>query len=131
MNDAFAHRVLQVVASIPYGRATSYGEVATLAGSPRAARAVGTVLRISSTVLTPWHRVVNAGRRVSFCSDVERATMQVRLLEAEGVRFDGAGTIDASCWWNGDGAVSFVAAPQAIDLPFDGSFGRRRSPRTR
>lgn len=42
---SFSQRVFHVVAAIPYGKITTYGEVARLAGSPRAARQVGGVLR--------------------------------------------------------------------------------------
>ena len=37
-HDTFAQRVYQIVAAIPEGCVTTYGEVARLAGSPRAAR---------------------------------------------------------------------------------------------
>lgn len=57
----FAARVLAVVRRIPAGRVATYGDVATLAGAPGAARAVGTVLRGCSDGATPCHRVVGAG----------------------------------------------------------------------
>jgi len=44
-HDTFPQRVWQIVASIPEGTVTTYGEVARLAGSPRAARQVGGVLK--------------------------------------------------------------------------------------
>lgn len=36
--DSFPQRVWQIVAAIPEGYVTTYGDVAKLAGSPRAAR---------------------------------------------------------------------------------------------
>jgi O-6-methylguanine DNA methyltransferase len=57
----FAARVLAVVRRIPAGRVATYGDVATLAGAPGAARAVGTVLRGCGDGATPCHRVVGAG----------------------------------------------------------------------
>jgi methylated-DNA-protein-cysteine methyltransferase-like protein len=57
----FRARVLAIVRRIPRGRVTTYGEVAALAGAPRAARAVGTVLRECRDGATPCHRVVGAG----------------------------------------------------------------------
>jgi O-6-methylguanine DNA methyltransferase len=57
----FAARVLAVVRRIPAGRVATYGDVATLAGAPGAARAVGTVLRGCRDGATPCHRVVGAG----------------------------------------------------------------------
>ncbi|EKM6354523.1 MGMT family protein, partial [Cronobacter sakazakii] len=44
-HDTFPQRVYQIVAAIPEGCVTTYGEVARLAGSPRAARQVGGVLK--------------------------------------------------------------------------------------
>ena len=58
---SFAARVLAVVRRIPAGRVATYGDVAALAGAPRAARAVGTVLRGCGDGATPCHRVVGAG----------------------------------------------------------------------
>ncbi|GAA4498408.1 MGMT family protein [Pseudaeromonas paramecii] len=80
----FAQRVYQVVAAIPYGRVTTYGQVARLAGSPRAARQVGGLLcRLPEGSRLPWHRVIN---RFGLCSlqgeDLQR---QLALLQAEGV----------------------------------------------
>lgn len=43
--DSFPQRVWQIVAAIPEGYVTTYGDVAKLAGSPRAARQVGGVLK--------------------------------------------------------------------------------------
>jgi alkylated DNA nucleotide flippase Atl1 len=56
---AFADDVLEVVDSIPPGQVLSYGDVAALLGS-RAARAVGTTLRMSGGS-HPWWRVVRSG----------------------------------------------------------------------
>lgn len=44
-HDTFPQRVWQIVASIPEGCVATYGDVAQLAGSPRAARQVGGVLK--------------------------------------------------------------------------------------
>lgn len=56
----FRERVLQVVRHIPKGKIMSYGEVARLAGSPRAARAVGTIMSQNYDPSVPCHRVVHA-----------------------------------------------------------------------
>jgi O-6-methylguanine DNA methyltransferase len=53
--------VLSVVRRIPAGRVATYGDVATLAGAPRAARAVGTVMRECRDPAVPCHRVIAAG----------------------------------------------------------------------
>ena len=58
----FRRRVLEVVATIPYGELWTYGDVAGMAGSPRAARAAGTALAgCPIELFVPCHRVVHAG----------------------------------------------------------------------
>lgn len=110
----FAERVLAIVRAVPEGKITSYGVVATYAGSPRAARAVGTVLRtrVGPTSDVPWQRVVNAAGRISFRGDTGRAWLQRQLLEAEGVCFGADDAIDLSRFaWDGKGAPTFFDAP--------------------
>jgi methylated-DNA-protein-cysteine methyltransferase-like protein len=81
-------RVWQVVAAIPAGRVATYGQVAQLAGVPRGARFVGTVLRdLPRDSRLPWHRVLNASGRLSV--DPLTAGEQRDRLEAEGVAFIG------------------------------------------
>lgn len=46
---------------MPVGRVTTYGTVARLAGKPRAARAVGNIMREAKHAGLPYHRVVAAG----------------------------------------------------------------------
>lgn len=60
-STGFYRRALEVTAAIPYGRTRSYTGVATAAGSPRAARAVGTAMATNPVALiVPCHRVVRA-----------------------------------------------------------------------
>ena len=81
-------RVWQVVAAIPPGTVSTYGWVAALAGVPRGARFVGTVLRdLPAGSRLPWHRVLNASGRLSV--DPVTANEQRERLEAEGVSFVG------------------------------------------
>jgi len=61
MASDFRARVLAVVRRIPAGRVATYGDVAFLAGTPRAARAVGTVMRRCRDPRVPCHRVIAAG----------------------------------------------------------------------
>ncbi len=62
VGSAFSRRVLAAVATIPYGELWTYGDVAGMAGSPRAARAAGSALASCPTELfVPCHRVVHAG----------------------------------------------------------------------
>ena len=78
----FAARVLAVVRRIPAGRVATYGDVAALAGHPRAWRAVGTIMRTCRSPTVPCHRVVAAGGRVGGYSDPWRKR---QLLQEEGI----------------------------------------------
>ena len=61
VSSDFRARVLSVVRRVPAGRVITYGDVAALAGAPRAARAVGTVMRKCRDPRVPCHRVIAAG----------------------------------------------------------------------
>lgn len=57
---SFAERVRAIVRQIPRGSTLTYGEVAALAGSPGAARAVGQIMARNYDPSVPCHRVVRA-----------------------------------------------------------------------
>jgi O-6-methylguanine DNA methyltransferase len=82
VSGSFEARVLAVVRRIPVGRVATYGDVAELAGRPRAWRAVGTIMRTCRSPTVPCHRVVAAGGRLGGYSDPLRKR---QLLRAEGV----------------------------------------------
>ena len=88
-------RIYAVVRRIPKGRVATYGQVAELAGLPRAARQVGyamAALRPGERI--PWQRVINARGEVSARAEPGADALQRTLLEHEGVRFDARGRID-------------------------------------
>jgi len=87
-SDLFSHRVLSVVRRIPPGRVASYGEVARLAGRPRAARAVGNIMRGCDRADVPCHRVIAAGGRLGGYGGSE--VLKRSLLVAEGVVVSGS-----------------------------------------
>ena len=78
----FARRVLLVLRRIPAGRVTTYGDVARLAGTPGAARAVGNVLRTAGEPGLPYHRVVASGGQVGGYG--RDPALKRALLTAEG-----------------------------------------------
>jgi O-6-methylguanine DNA methyltransferase len=82
--DPFRRRVLAVVARIPVGRVTTYGDVARLAGAPRAARAVGNVLREARVAGLPYHRVIAAGGKLGGYGG--QLGLKRSLLVAEGLQ---------------------------------------------
>jgi len=86
--------ILAAVRRIPRGKVCTYGNVAEVAGLPRRARLVGTVLRQTPAARgLPWYRVINAGGRISFPVGSDAYARQRHKLEAEGVVFVG-GRVD-------------------------------------
>lgn len=86
--------ILDAVRRIPRGRVCTYGDVADVAGLPRRARLVGTVLRQSPASRDlPWFRVINASGRISFPVGSDAYARQRRKLAAEGIELVG-GRID-------------------------------------
>ncbi|MET0225771.1 MAG: MGMT family protein, partial [Dokdonella sp.] len=78
--------IRRVIASIPPGRVTSYGEIAARAGWPGRARLVGRVLGEAPAELAlPWHRVLRADGRSAFAPGSRGFREQVRRLAGEGV----------------------------------------------
>ncbi|WP_058962376.1 MGMT family protein [Type-E symbiont of Plautia stali] len=95
MNDTsnFSERVWQIIAAIPRGKVTTYGDIALLAGSPRAARQVGGVLRrLPEGSKLPWFRVISRHGRISLQGD--DLFRQRDALEAEGIEVSDAGEIE-------------------------------------
>jgi alkylated DNA nucleotide flippase Atl1 len=78
--EDFTNAVIAVLEALEPGEVMAYGEVATEAGYPGAARAVGNLLRTVPDL--PWWRVVNAAGRLAPGSEPRQA----ELLRAEGVR---------------------------------------------
>jgi O-6-methylguanine DNA methyltransferase len=75
--------VLAVVRRIPVGRVSTYGTVARLAGKPRAARAVGNIMREARAPHLPYHRVIAAGGLLGGYGG--NTSLKRALLSAEGL----------------------------------------------
>ncbi len=60
----FADKVKEIVRQIPKGQTMSYGEVAAYAGSPGAARAVGSIMKSNYDPTIPCHRVVRSDGKI-------------------------------------------------------------------
>lgn len=90
----FTQRVIEVIRAVPHGMVATYGGVARLAGSPRAARQVVRVLHTCSRSQgLPWHRIINREGRISL-AEMQGGDTQRSLLEKEGVRFDNDDRVD-------------------------------------
>ncbi len=79
----FRARVLATVRRIPPGRVATYGDVAAAAGSPRASRAVGNIMRDCRSAAVPCHRVIAAGGQLGGYGG--NLQMKRELLRAEGI----------------------------------------------
>ena len=94
ISQSVPESILAAVRRIPRGKVCTYGNVAEVAGLPRRARLVGTVLRQTPSARgLPWYRVINAGGRISFPVGSDAYQRQRHKLEAEGVVFVG-GRVD-------------------------------------
>jgi methylated-DNA-protein-cysteine methyltransferase-like protein len=97
--DSFTARAAELIRSIPKGRVATYGQIAGMAGDPRGAREVVRVLHSQKDL--PWHRVLAAGGRITLPGP--GGTLQRKLLEAEGVRFDPDGATPLALYgWPGE-----------------------------
>jgi O-6-methylguanine DNA methyltransferase len=83
----FTRRVLSVVRRIPVGRVATYGDVAARAGRPRAARAVGNIMKTCTLRDVPCHRVIAAGGALGgYGGNLE---LKRSLLRSEGILVSG------------------------------------------
>ena len=79
-------KIYQVLASIPFGRVASYGQIAELADIPYGARIVGrTLANLPGQTRLPWHRIINHHGKISLLG--EAGLLQKKLLEQEGILF--------------------------------------------
>ena len=110
----FQQRVLEIVRAIPPGSVLTYGQVAALADTPRAARQVGRILYFYGESV-PWQRVINYYGGLSTYK-VGSGEMQRVLLEEEGISFRADGTIDLNRyqWRPGIEIIQKLSLPEEI-----------------
>lgn len=80
---SFKEKVLDVVRKIPKGSVLTYKEVAKKAGSPRASRAVGSIMAQNYLKDVPCHRVIRSDGKIGNYNrgGVKQKT---KLLKTEG-----------------------------------------------
>lgn len=79
-------RIWQAVHAIPVGKVASYGQIAALAGLPRAARFAGSSLKgLPTNTRIPWHRVINSQGKISLAKSSPSYREQIKRLNDEGV----------------------------------------------
>ncbi len=83
--EGFRRKVLMALSKVPYGTAVSYGELAALAGSPRASRAAGSACATNPLPLViPCHRVIAAGGRIGgYGGGLEHKKFLLRLEDVD------------------------------------------------
>ena len=71
------------VRRVPPGRVATYGDIAAAAGKPRAARAVGNLMRSLKIPGLPYHRIVASGGNIGGYGAYPQ--LKAALLAAEGL----------------------------------------------
>ena len=109
----FFEQVYDLVATIPSGTVTTYGDIAKMLGRPRMSRFVGFAMSASAEKFElPWHRVTFADGRLW---DGQWAQVQHDMLAAEGVGFTPDGRIDVEKYrWHPE---SMSAPGDLRDMP--------------
>ena len=83
----FNQKVIVLIKKIPKGRVATYGQIASLVSTPRAARMVGGILhRDSEKYDLPWPRVINSKGMISPPCQKHSSNLQAKLLQNEGVK---------------------------------------------
>lgn len=94
----FRKAVLLALAAVPRGKVISYSALASKAGAPGAARAVGTAMAQNPfPIAIPCHRAVRSDRTLGgFGGGLK---MKRALLEMEGIGFDETGRVKKGFFW--------------------------------
>jgi O-6-methylguanine DNA methyltransferase len=100
MAAAFTEEVYKALRKVPAGKVVTYGQLAALAGNPRASRAVGMAMRTNPDIpATPCHRVVASDGSLTGYSAGKGVSTKREMLLKEGVLFKGAKVdLGASQW---------------------------------
>jgi methylated-DNA-[protein]-cysteine S-methyltransferase len=82
----FQRQVVQACRAIEAGSTRSYRDLAVACGSPRAARAVGNVMRSNRyPLVVPCHRVIGSNGKLCGFTSPQGLAMKQRLLDREGL----------------------------------------------
>ena len=91
--DDFFKRVYKLVAKIPYGKVSTYGDIAEACGIRSSARTVGWALNGAGASGLPCHRVVNRFAALTGKHHFGDPFLMEDLLKSEGVEFDKDGCV--------------------------------------
>lgn len=103
ISDSPTKRIYEAVKRIPKGKVATYGTVATLAGNPKMARAVGNALHKNPDPEgIPCYRVVNASGKLAEAFVFGGINIQEKLLNEDGIEVNN-GCVDLARYgWTGD-----------------------------
>jgi O-6-methylguanine DNA methyltransferase len=88
MQASFKDTVYKFTRKIPKGKVATYGQLAKLAGNPKAGRAVGMFMRTNpDSPHTPCHRVVASDGSLTGYSRKGGIKTKKQILISEGVKF--------------------------------------------
>jgi methylated-DNA-[protein]-cysteine S-methyltransferase len=84
----FQLSVWKTIATVPFGKTISYGEIATAIGKPQAARAVGAAVGANPTpLLVGCHRVLGSSGSITGYSGGQGIKTKKLLLDHESIEF--------------------------------------------
>ena len=100
MASVFFEKVYTILRTVPKGKVVTYGQLAKMAGSPKAARAVGLCMKTNPDApRTPCHRVVASDGSLHGYSAGNGIPTKKKMLLDEGVAFIGNNVdLDISRW---------------------------------
>ena len=88
-----ASQVYDIVAQIPEGKVTTYGDIARALGHPRASRVIGRILNKNpNPIVTPCHRVIKSNGNIGGYAFGKARKKE--LLKKEGLCFIGDSTAE-------------------------------------
>lgn len=79
----FSQKVIDIVKNIPKGKVMTYKDVAMKAGSPKASRAVGSIMAKNKDMNIPCHRIIRSDGNLGSYNGLRGKTKQ-ELLHSEG-----------------------------------------------
>jgi len=98
---SFTKKVYEITRMIPKGKVATYGQIAELAGSPGASRAVGMAMHTNPDAPhTPCHRVVASDGSLHGYSGEGDLESKRKMLEKEGVIIMGEKVDLAKSLWD-------------------------------
>lgn len=88
--QSFQEKVYVIAQRIPKGKVATYGQLAQMAGSPKAARAVGMCMKHNPDMsIIPCHRVVASDGKLTGYAYGDGVVTKKEILLREGVSFRG------------------------------------------